>query len=116
MSFEFPCTHPDNWPCKESNIHPGRCGTQEIYDAAMGSIDGHYALNPDGSAGVGEVESRDSEMHKTGWTGNGQEVTLDAEEQERWAFRSFGDDQEHDDFEAWDFWRAAQRRAPEDPH
>ncbi|WP_157932296.1 hypothetical protein [Mycobacteroides abscessus] len=81
----------------------------------MGSIDGHYALNPDGTAGVGEVETRDSEAHKTGWTGNSQQVTLDAEEQERWAFRSFGDDEEHDDFEAYEFWRAAQHRAPEDP-
>jgi len=102
MNFDFPCTHPDNWPCKESNVNPGRCGTQEIHHAARGCIEGHYALNADGDG------------LKTRWTGNSQQVTLDVEEQKRWAFRSFGDDEEHDDWEAFEFWRANQHRAPND--
>lgn len=115
MTIEFPCTHPDSWPCRPSNINPGRCGTQEVYDAAMGCIDGHYSLNPKGNGDVGAVEPVDSELHKTGWTGNGEQVTLDTEEQKRWAFRSFGDQEEHDDFEAYESWRAAQHRTPKDP-
>lgn len=77
MEFEFPCTHPTGWPCKDSKVHPGRCGTQEVHDAAMGCIDGHYALNPRGSANVGDVEFHAPELHKSGWTGNSETVMLD---------------------------------------
>jgi hypothetical protein len=82
MTIDFPCTHPDNWPCKDSRINPGSCGTQEVHDAAMGCIDGHYALNPQGNAGAGEVEMHDSELHKTGWTGNSEVVTLDDDDED----------------------------------
>lgn len=90
--IDFPCTHPDNWVCKDSKLNPGSCGTQEVYDVAMGCIDGHYALNPDGNAEVGEVEWHDPELHKTGWTGNNTVVKLDDDERQHWSWM----DAEHD--------------------
>lgn len=65
--MKFPCTHPDTWPCSESN---GRCGTQQTYDAAMGCIDGHYSLTV-----------RD-ETFKTGWTGNSEPAVGEMTEDE----------------------------------
>jgi hypothetical protein len=43
----------------------------------MGCIDGHYTLNPLGRAKVGDVDFHTPELHKTGWTGNSEIVTLD---------------------------------------
>lgn len=77
MTNQFPCIHPEGWPCKDSKTNPGSCATQEIHDAAMGCIDGHYALNPRGTASVGEIEFHDPELHKTGWTGRSEIVTID---------------------------------------
>lgn len=76
------CTHPDTWPCSESKINPGRCGTQETHDVAMGCIDGHYSLNPRGSANVGEIESAHGEVFKTGWTGNSEPAVGEMTEDE----------------------------------
>jgi len=63
----------------------------------MGAIDGHYELNPEGSAGVGSIEMHTArEMHKTGWTGNSEVVTLDADEQRRWHFMRPGEQLDSD--------------------
>lgn len=81
---ELPCTHPG--PCTESKINPGGCGTQEIHDAALGCIDGHYTLNPQGRAVVGDIDTSDGDKLKTGWTGNGEHVIgeMSPEEVEAW--------------------------------
>lgn len=74
MTVEFPCTHPDSWACTDSRINPGSCGTQEIHDAAMGCIDGHYTFNPTGTGDVGSIDTSDGHRLRTGWTGVGEPV------------------------------------------
>ena len=92
MNIENLCTHPEDWPCRPSKVNLGRCGTQEVHDAAMGCIDGHYSLNPEGTAETGALEFHDAESHKTGWTGNSEVVQLDDDdEMQRWRFTRPGE-------------------------
>lgn len=84
MTTEFPCTHPDNWPCKHDES--GACVTEATYGrwieqkvAADSAGTGTY-FNPDPRL-VGDVDMAlgDSRKLPLGLTGNSEEVPLPAD-------------------------------------